>query len=121
MTTPSLNKRAYLEILPRPHGLGSRFALIPGESADEFNAFVAFFLSAFCPVTEEACFAALNGAIAAFMIRRANRIEASLNAGEKAPEEKAIGACRLERHRVSHRAALRRALTVLQRPLPKNR
>jgi hypothetical protein len=120
MTTPSVSKRACLDVLPRPHGLGSRFALLPGETADEFNAFLTFFLSAFCPVTEEACFAALNGAIAAFMIRRANRIEASLDAG-KAPEEKTVAARRLERHRISHRAALGRALTVLQKARPQNR
>ena len=113
-------KQAHHDVLPRPHGLGSRFALIPGETADEFNAFLAFFLAAFCPVTEEACFAALNGAIAAFLIRRANRIEASL-AADQAPEEKAAAIRRLERHRVSHRAALGRALTVLRKARPQNR
>jgi hypothetical protein len=100
----------------RFHRLSARFALTPEECPDEFHSVIDFFFSTFHPAAGDACYAALNAAMAAWMLRRASRIQSSL-AAEASPEAPAASR-RLERYKAAHRRALSRALATLGDAVP---
>ena len=97
----------------RFQGISGRFKLLAGESPDQFNATIKVFFATFRPSTLDGCLAAMNAAIASWLLRRADRQEAALREQHPAACRAAQVMLHIERTRAIPRRALCRALATL--------
>jgi hypothetical protein len=95
------------------HGISGRFKLLPGESPDQFNATIQVFFATFRPSTLDGCLAAMNAAIASWLLHRADLQEAAFREQHPAACRAAQVILHIERTRAIPRRALRRALATL--------
>ncbi len=94
-------------------GISGRFKLLPGESPEQFNATIGILFKTFRPSTLDTCLAAMNAAMASWLLHRADRQEAALRDHHPAFSRAADGVRHIERTRAIPRRALCRALATL--------